>query len=75
MPAIRHRKKKDPNDNKPDDRRKIVSAYSEEGAHRNVASRKRENRFRVITLIIVIVLLLGTIAATWAILHFTSVNQ
>ena len=70
MPAVSHRKKKKADEKDVNNRRKVVSAYSEEGAERNLADAKKAKRLRIVTLTLFIVLLLGTIAATILILRF-----
>ena len=70
MPAVHHKKKQTADEGKVADRSKVVSAYSEEGAERNLQDNRRAKRLRIITLILFIVLLLATVAATVTILHF-----
>ena len=66
MPEIKSNKPKEEAPKKKDDRRKVVSAYSEDGQARNASDLKKDRIVKIAA--VVILLLLAAGATVWIIL-------
>ncbi len=73
MPAIEHKKKSKASEKDVENRRKIVSAYSEEGRERNLRDANKAKRNRIVLLTVSITLFVLTIVS--AILIFYFINK